>query len=105
MTPDSFIFQERSRVAEAALRLRLPSVGGHVGYAEAGGLLSYGANPAESYGRAASLMDRILEGARPAELPVEQPTRLQLVINRKTAKALGLTIPPELLLLADKVIE
>ena len=102
---DAFMFMRRSQIAEGALALRLPSIGAHVGYAEAGGLLTYGANPAESYQRAASSVDKILKGAKPGDIPVEQPTRLQLVINRKTARALGIGIPPDLLILADRVIE
>ena len=74
-------------------------------YAESGGLLCYGPNLAEGWRKATRLLDKILKGANPGDLPVEQPTRLELVINRKTAKALGITIPPEVLLLADKVIE
>ncbi len=105
LTGDAFLHQNRGEIAGQVLALTLPSIGPHVGFAEAGGLLSYGANPAESYRRAAGLVDRILRGAKPADLPVEQPTRLQLVINRKTAKALGLTIPAELLLMADRLID
>ncbi len=105
VTGDAFIFQQRSQIAELALALRLPSIGAHEGYAEAGGLLSYGSNSAESYRRAASFVDRILKGAKPGDLPVEQATRLELVVNRKTAKALGIAIPAELLVLADRVIE
>jgi putative ABC transport system substrate-binding protein len=102
---DSFILQQRAQIAESAARLGIPTIGSHVGYAEAAGLMSYGADPAESYRRAASLVDRILKGAKAADLPVEQPTKLQFVINRKTAKAIGVTVPSELLLLADRVIE
>ncbi len=102
---DAFLYQQRGQIAEGAAALRLPSIGAHVGYAEAGGLLSYGANPAESFQRAASFVDKILKGARPGDLPVEQPTRLQLVVNRKTAKAIGVAVPAELLVLADRVIE
>ena len=105
LTGDSFLQQSRGLIADQALALRLPSIGPHVQFADAGGLLTYGANPAESYTRAAGLVYRILRGAKPADLPVEQPTKLQFVINRKTAKAIGVTIPPDLLLLADRVIE
>jgi putative ABC transport system substrate-binding protein len=105
VSADSFIYQQRGQVAERAAALRLPSIGHHVGYAEAGGLMTYGASASESYTRAASYVDRILRGAKPGDLPVEQPTRLHLVINGRTAKALGLTFPPELLILTDRVIE
>jgi putative ABC transport system substrate-binding protein len=102
---DAFLIQQRQQIADLAVKRLLPSVGGLREYAEAGGLLSYGPNRTENYRRAAVFVDKILRGAKPADLPVEQPTKLELVINRKTAKALGLTIPPDLLVLADKVIE
>jgi len=95
----------RERVAKAAATRRLPSIAANQIYAEAGGLMSYGQNLADNYRRAAVFVDKILKGAKPGDLPVERPTRLELVINRKTAHALGLTIPADLLLRADKVIE
>jgi putative tryptophan/tyrosine transport system substrate-binding protein len=83
----------------------LPSMYERFGYVEAGGLMSYAANDAETYGRAAVYVDKILKGAKPAELPVEQPTKFELVINLKTAKQLDLTIPQSVLYRADKVIK
>jgi putative ABC transport system substrate-binding protein len=97
--------QQVRQIAELAAKNRLPSISGISDYAEVGGLMSYGTNSADQFRRAASYVDRILKGAKPADLPVEQPTKFELVINRKTAKALGLTIPQSLLLSADKVIE
>ena len=84
---------------------RLPTMYGYRSFAEAGGLIGYGPDPVEISRRAASLVAKILKGAKPSDLPVEQPTKFELVINLKTAKALGLTIPPSLLLRADQVIE
>ena len=94
----------RKRIAGLALKSRLPSVYGTREYIEAGGLMSYGADPADSYRRVAYFVDRILKGAKPAELPVEQPTKFELVINLKTAKQIGLTIPANVLARADRVI-
>lgn len=100
------LFNRQARqIAELALKYRLPSIAGIREYAEAGGLISYGANAADGFRWAATYVDKILKGAKPADLPVEQPTKFDLFINRKTAKALGLTIPPSLLVSADKVIE
>jgi putative tryptophan/tyrosine transport system substrate-binding protein len=102
---DPLIFQERRRIAGFALRYRLPTTSFQRFFTEAGTLLSYGPSFADLFRRAATYVDKILKGAKPADLPVEQPTKFELVINLKTAKVLGLTIPPSLLLRADQVIE
>ena len=99
-----FIHQ-RKRIAELAARNRLPSSYPMSEFVDAGGLLSYAPNIADNFRRAAGYVDRILKGAKPADLPVEQAAKLELVINLKTAKALGLTIPPSLLQRADRVVE
>jgi len=93
------------RIAGFALKSRLPSVYDSRGYVEAGGLMSYGADFADSYRRVAYYVDRILKGTKPADLPVEQPTKFELVINLKTARQIGLTIPQSVLYRADKVIK
>ena len=104
--PDTTFASNRVRIAELAARTRLPAIYGDRQWAvENGGLLSYGPSVVENYRRSAAFVDKILKGARPAELPVEQPTRFELVINLETAKSLGLTIPPALLLRADQIIE
>jgi len=96
---------ERQRLAELALRHRLPTMFNVRDHAEAGGLLSYGTDLNDLSRRGAAYVNKILKGAKPADLPVEQPTKFELVINLKTAKALGLTIPQSLLARADQVIE
>jgi len=105
MWTEPFFLQQKNQIAALAIKHRLPAMGGDRIYTEAGALMSYGPNIADQYRRAATYVDRILKGAKPAELPVEQPTKFDLVINRKTARALGLTIPQTLLLSADKLIE
>jgi len=99
------IFRERARVAELAVKNRLPTSFAHQEHVEAGGLMSYGPNFPDMWRLAAAYVDKILKGAKPRDLPMEQPTKFELVINLKTAKALGLTIPPSLLARADHVIE
>jgi len=101
----SFMFTERKRIADLALKHRLPTALGAREYVEVGGLFSYAVSYPDQFRRAAWYVDRILRGVRPADLPVEQPTTFELVINLRTAKALGLTIPPSLLQRANQVIE
>ena len=102
---DPMTFFHRRRIAELAAKRRLPAMYGVRGHVDAGGLMSYWAHQAELYHRVASYVDRILKGTKPGDLPIEQPTKFELVINVRTAKALGLTIPPSLLQRADQVIE
>jgi len=102
---DSVFFVHRRRLAELEARHRLPGMHATRERVEAGSLMAYGSSLADSFRRASPYIDKILRGAKPADLPIEQPTKLELVINLKTAKALGLTIPPSILLQADRVIE
>jgi putative tryptophan/tyrosine transport system substrate-binding protein len=102
---DAMFNVHRSRLAELAAKSRLPAMYGGRELVEAGGLIGYGAPIPENFRRAATYVDKILKGAKPTDLPVEQPMKFELVINLKTAKALGITMPPSLLLLADEVIQ
>jgi putative ABC transport system substrate-binding protein len=103
--PSPMLYTERRRLVDLAARHRLPAMYQAREIVELGGLIAYGASIPELWRRAATYVDRILKGAKPADLPVEQPTKFELVINLKTAEALGLTIPPILLYQADKVIQ
>jgi putative ABC transport system substrate-binding protein len=103
--PDAFTASHRKQIIELAARYRLPAIYAVRDYADEGGLLTHGTGAFEIYGRAASYVDQILKGANPANLPVQEQTKFALVINLKTAKALGLTVPPTLLARADEVIE
>jgi putative ABC transport system substrate-binding protein len=104
MAQGALFLRQRARLAELALASRLPTMSGETGYAEAGGLMHYGPDIPGSFRRVAVYVDKILKGAQPVDLPVEQPTTFELVINLKTAQALGLTIPSGLLFQADRVI-
>ena len=105
VVPDSVSFLHRTRLADLAARSHLPAAYGLRGHVDAGGLMSYGPDSADLFRRAATYVDKILKGAKPADLPVEQPTKFELVVNLKTAKALGLTIPQSVLVRADEVIQ
>jgi len=105
VTLDPFLQQQKQQIVQLAAKHRLPSIAAYSEYAEAGGLMSYGANLTEIFQHAATYVDKIFKGANPGDIPVEQPTKFELIINHKTAKALGLTISQSLLVSADKVIE
>ena len=103
--PDIFTYVHRAPIISAAARNNVPAVYGLSAYVRDGGLLSYGVDPADTFRRAATYVDRILRGAKPGDLPVQFPTKFEMVVNLKTAKALGLTVPQSMLLRADEVIE
>jgi putative tryptophan/tyrosine transport system substrate-binding protein len=103
--PSPMLFVEHRRIVDLAAKSRLPAMYPTREFVEAGGLMAYGANVVELFRRAAGYVDKILKGAKPADLPVEQPTKFEFLINLKAAEALGLTIPPMLLATADEVIE
>ena len=102
---DAVLFSNRREIAEMALKLNLPTVFSQREYVEAGGLISYGESVADFYRRSTFYVDKLLKGAKPNELPIQQPTRFFTTLNRKTADALGINIPVQLLVLADEVIE
>src|SRR5262249_19679078 len=101
---DPITFTHRTRVVGLAIRDHLPSIHSQIQFIEAGALMVYGPDEADMYRRTANFVDKILKGAKPADLPVEQPMKFELVINLKTAKQIGLTIPPNVLARADRVI-
>ncbi len=98
-------YANRKTIVDFAVNQRLPGIYPYREFVEAGGLMSYGASLSDLYRRAAGYVDKILKGARPGDLPVEQPTKYELVVNQNAARLLGLTIPPSILALADEVIE
>ena len=103
--PDVFTIAHRAWIISAAARNNVPAIYALSEFARDGGLLSYGANPVDIFRRAATYVDRILRGEKPGDLPVQFPTKFEMVVNRKTATALGLAIPPSIMLRADEVIE
>jgi putative tryptophan/tyrosine transport system substrate-binding protein len=105
VVPDSFTVGHRAEITALAARYRVPAIYWSRSFAQVGGLISYGPYIVDEYRRAASYADRILRGAKPADLPVQAPTKFELVINIKTAKALSLEVPPTLIARADEVIE
>jgi putative tryptophan/tyrosine transport system substrate-binding protein len=102
---DGFLFAQRQAIADMALKARMPTIFTQREYVEAGGLISYGDSLADNYRRSAFYVDKILRGAKPSDLPIQQPSNFITVISRKTAFALGLSLPEQLLVLADQVIE
>ena len=102
---DSFAVFHRARIAALAEKYKIPAIYGHSQYVEAGGLMSYGSSFSDAFGRAPSYVDRILKGALISDMPVQQPTRFELIVNLKEAQMIGLTIPPDLLAIADRVVE
>ena len=102
---DGMLFSERNRIAVLAATARLPAIYGFRDHVDAGGLISYGVNLSENFHRSATYVNKILKGAKPGDLPVEFPNTLELIVNNKAAKALGLDIPPSVLARADEVIE
>ena len=105
MLPDPMFYEFRNRLAALAMKTRLPMMSQESAFVDAGGFIAYGASLAHQHRRAAQYVDKILKGAKPGDLPVEQPTKFELIVNLKTAKALGISIPQSVLLRADKVIE
>jgi putative tryptophan/tyrosine transport system substrate-binding protein len=102
---DAFVFTQRTRIVKLAAKNGLPAMYGFREFVDAGGLMSYAANLADMYRRAATYVDKILKGRKPADLPVEQPTKFEFIVNLKAAKQIGLTIPPNVLVRADRVIK
>jgi putative tryptophan/tyrosine transport system substrate-binding protein len=105
VAPDPVIYGQRQQIGDSALKYRIACIAGFRGHAEAGCVMSYGVNAIAQYRQAASYVARIVKGAKPADLPIEQPTKFELIINLSAAKSIGLTIPQELLLLADEIIQ
>jgi putative ABC transport system substrate-binding protein len=105
LLPDTMFRNQQKRILDLAAKHQLPAMYWSREFVDAGGLMAYGANIPDQYRQAATVVDKILKGAKPGDLPIEQPAKLELVINLKTAKALGLTIPPSLLQRADEIIQ
>lgn len=105
LIPTPMFTYYREMIVDLAAKSRLPAIYPHRGYVAAGGLMSYSANPADLFRRAASYVDKILKGAKPAELPVEQPTKFEMIVNLKTARQMGVTFPLQVLMWADEVIQ